>query len=163
MANLQVFWRHIPGQIITTSAEVTLNGGLVRESPQNPLNSGLGIILICPEYSVKNIFLTFYIWSIYNGWVEKDHRNTAWFYLGVNISRNGWYGWAALKRDEFCNAHPSAFQFFFCIGKRTSRWFKPWPFHPRSLEVTNNLWFRVTYCNHPKKVTSRIARIIGLL
>ena len=37
------------GQIITTSAEVTLNGGLVRELPQNPLNSGLGIILICPD------------------------------------------------------------------------------------------------------------------
>ncbi len=27
----------------------TLNGGLIRELPQNPLNSGLGIILICPE------------------------------------------------------------------------------------------------------------------
>ena len=40
--------QYSPGQIITTSAEVTLNGGLVRESPQNPLNSGLGIILICP-------------------------------------------------------------------------------------------------------------------
>ena len=38
------------GQIITTSADVTLNCGLVRESPQNPLNSGLGIILICPEW-----------------------------------------------------------------------------------------------------------------
>ena len=38
-----------PGQIITTSAEVTLNGGLVRESPQNPVKSGLGIILICPD------------------------------------------------------------------------------------------------------------------
>ena len=38
------------GQIITTSAEVTLNGGLIRELPQNPLNSGLGIILICPEW-----------------------------------------------------------------------------------------------------------------
>ena len=25
------------------------SGGLVRESPQNPLNSGLGIIVICPE------------------------------------------------------------------------------------------------------------------
>ena len=38
------------GQIITTfPAEVTLNGGLIRELPQNPLNSGLGIILICPE------------------------------------------------------------------------------------------------------------------
>ena len=37
------------GQIITTSAEVTLNGGLGRESPQNPLDSGLGIILICPD------------------------------------------------------------------------------------------------------------------
>ena len=28
---------------------VTLNGGLIRELPQNPLNSGLGTILICPE------------------------------------------------------------------------------------------------------------------
>ncbi len=40
------------GQIITTSPEVTLNGGLIRELPQNPLNSGLGIILICPEPSI---------------------------------------------------------------------------------------------------------------
>ncbi len=40
---------YLPGQIITTSAEVTLNGGLVRESPQNPLNSGLGIIQICSD------------------------------------------------------------------------------------------------------------------
>ena len=39
----------LSGQIITTSAEVTLNGGLIRELPQNPLNSGLGIILICPD------------------------------------------------------------------------------------------------------------------
>ena len=39
------------GQIITTSAEVTQNGGLIRELPQNPLNSGLGIILICPDDS----------------------------------------------------------------------------------------------------------------
>ena len=37
------------GQIIATSAEITPNGGLVRESSQNPLNSGLGIIVICPE------------------------------------------------------------------------------------------------------------------
>ena len=28
---------------------VTLNGGLIRELPQNPLNSGLGIILICQD------------------------------------------------------------------------------------------------------------------
>ena len=32
---------------------VTLNGGLVRESSQNPLNSGLGIILICPDSHQK--------------------------------------------------------------------------------------------------------------
>ena len=39
-----------PGQIVTTSAEVTLNdGGLIRESTQNSLNSRLGIILICPD------------------------------------------------------------------------------------------------------------------
>ena len=37
------------GQIIATSAEVTPNGGLVREFPQSPLNSGLGIIVICPD------------------------------------------------------------------------------------------------------------------
>ena len=24
--------------------------------------------------------------------------------------------------------------------KKPARWFKPWPFYPRSLEVTNNLW-----------------------
>ena len=40
---------HLSGEIIATSAEVTLNGGLVRESPPNPLNSGLGIIVICPD------------------------------------------------------------------------------------------------------------------
>ena len=40
---------HLSGQIITTSAEVTLNGGLARESPQNLLNSGLAITLICPD------------------------------------------------------------------------------------------------------------------
>ena len=39
----------LSGRIIATSAEVTPNGGLVRESPKNPLNSGLGIILICPD------------------------------------------------------------------------------------------------------------------
>ena len=41
-----------PGQIIATSAEVTLNGGLVWESPKNPLNSGLGIIVICPDVMI---------------------------------------------------------------------------------------------------------------
>ncbi len=41
------------GQIRTTSAEVTPNGGLVRESPQNPMNSGLGIIVICPDQSMS--------------------------------------------------------------------------------------------------------------
>ena len=40
---------HKSGQIIATSAEVTPNGGVVRESSQNPLNSGLGIIVICPD------------------------------------------------------------------------------------------------------------------
>ena len=49
MKNLKIDPRDISGQIITTSAEVTLNGGLIRELPQNPLNSGLGIILICPD------------------------------------------------------------------------------------------------------------------
>ena len=44
------------GQIITTSADVTLNGGLIRELPQNPLNSGLGIPLICPE-AVEKLFI----------------------------------------------------------------------------------------------------------
>ena len=48
---LQDFESHESGQIITTSAEVTLNGGFIRELPQNPLNSGLGIILICPDES----------------------------------------------------------------------------------------------------------------
>ena len=48
----EVLFIHSSGQTITTSAEVTLNGGLVRESHQNPLNSGLGIILICADYYI---------------------------------------------------------------------------------------------------------------
>ena len=32
-----------------------------------------------------------------------------------------------------------------------TRWFNSWPFHPRSLEVTNNHW--KGSLNHPKKVT----------
>ncbi len=50
---------YISGQIITTSAEVTLNGGLIRELPQNPLNSGLGIILICPDIYIYISFQSF--------------------------------------------------------------------------------------------------------
>ena len=50
---------HGSGQIITTSADVTLNGGLIRELPQNPLNSGLGIILICPDGCVLLCSLIF--------------------------------------------------------------------------------------------------------
>ena len=47
---MEILVEHLSGQIIATSAEVTLNGGLVRvPSPQNPLNSGLGIIVICPD------------------------------------------------------------------------------------------------------------------
>ena len=52
------FWtfglvRRVERQIIATSAEVTLNGGLVRESPKNPINSGLGIIVICPDIVIE--------------------------------------------------------------------------------------------------------------
>ncbi len=36
-------------QIIATPFEVTPNGALVRESPNNALNSGLGIIVVCPD------------------------------------------------------------------------------------------------------------------
>ena len=45
------------GQIIATSAEVTLNGGLVRESPQNPLNSGLGIIQILAQEIILSSYI----------------------------------------------------------------------------------------------------------
>ena len=34
---------------------VTLNGGLIRELPQNPLNSGLGIILIFPDWYSRSL------------------------------------------------------------------------------------------------------------
>ena len=53
---------YVSGQIITTSADVTLNGGLVRELPQNPLNSGLGIILICPDVCI--IIRIIFVYSI---------------------------------------------------------------------------------------------------
>ena len=67
----------VSGQIITTSAEVTPNGGLVRESPQNPLNSGLGIILICPD-GLYLLFVVKLTCSTSNSWqtcgVVEYHR-----------------------------------------------------------------------------------------
>ena len=51
--------RIISGQIIATYSRrlVTPNGGaLVRESFQNPLNSGLGIIVICPYIYIYIIY-----------------------------------------------------------------------------------------------------------
>ena len=60
----------VSGQI-ATSAEVTPNGGLVRESPQNPLNSGLGIILICPEWYGT-------LPKKPNSWTLPLHRGRCW-------------------------------------------------------------------------------------
>ena len=54
--------RMIPcsGQIIATSAKVTPHGGLVWESPQNPRNSGLGIIYSnLPRLLVESTFFPF--------------------------------------------------------------------------------------------------------
>ena len=44
-----------------SSAQVTLNGGLVREFPQYALNSGLGIILICPDILSQGLNTFIYI------------------------------------------------------------------------------------------------------
>ena len=43
----------VSGQIIATSAEVTLNGGLVRELPQNPLNSGFRNYTNLPRWYIS--------------------------------------------------------------------------------------------------------------
>ena len=41
------------------------NGGLVREFPPNPLNSGLGIIVICPDiYGSIHDLTTFFCQSV---------------------------------------------------------------------------------------------------
>ncbi len=37
-------------------SEKRRNGGLIRELPQNPLNSGLGIILIWPDRINRKVF-----------------------------------------------------------------------------------------------------------
>ena len=42
-------------QIIATSNDLTPNGGLVREFPQNPINSCLGIIVLCPDWVNQTI------------------------------------------------------------------------------------------------------------
>ena len=43
------------------------------------------------------------------------------------------------------------------ISKNPTRWFKPWPFHPL---VWRSLSYWKGSLNHPKKVTSRIARYL---
>ena len=76
------------GQIITTSAEVTPNGGLVRESLPNPLNSGLGIILICPDKtSTIHVDRPFVPWMV----CEKAH----WIWTFPNDFSRVPGGWAS--------------------------------------------------------------------
>ena len=62
-------WLIPSGQCIATSAEVTPNGGLVRKSTQNSLNSGLGIILICPDVGKLYHTWSLWVWTD-SGWKE---------------------------------------------------------------------------------------------
>ncbi len=83
---------HWSGQIIATSAEVTPNGGLVRESRKNALNSGLGIIVICPGW-----------------WIVMKHgfKRKAWMYNGLQtmmITKPIWNGYLPNKRQHFATS-----------------------------------------------------------
>ena len=51
------------GQILATSAKVTLNGGLVRESPQDPLNSGFRNYTNLPSFIVDDHGLLLISWK----------------------------------------------------------------------------------------------------
>ena len=97
-----LFWRW-SGQIITTSAEVTLNGGLIRELPQNPLNSGLGIILICPEmmflstWAHQSVGRCFESWSWGGFWANLlVPRSCFW-------ERKGWNNYMCMCQGQ--NSH----------------------------------------------------------
>ena len=76
----------ISGQIITTSAEVTLNGGLIRELPQNPLNSGLGIILICPDIYDGLRVLDGFWWKMHMGIPKNRGRYSQIIHLFIGFS-----------------------------------------------------------------------------
>ena len=70
----------VPGQITTTSAAVTLHGGLARESPSNPMNSGLGILAICPECfdfrdQGRSTYRSRWVCSTPYDWLEKKQRH----------------------------------------------------------------------------------------
>ena len=53
-----IMYRYVSGQFITTSAEVTRNCGLVRESQKNGLKSGQGFIMNCPDmYVYINVYV----------------------------------------------------------------------------------------------------------
>ena len=58
------------GQIITTSADVTLNCGLVRESPQYPLNSGLGNVFFFSPHLYTTGFLDLWFFLSHLGTLQ---------------------------------------------------------------------------------------------
>ena len=95
------------GQILTTSAEVTQNGSLIRELPQNPLNSGLGIILICPGFcfneqlsNEKNLGW----WDYFRGWNTTQLYRDYFINHEIRIPINQLAGaswWLVLSFNEF--------------------------------------------------------------
>ena len=81
---------NIAGKIITTSAEVTFNSGLVRDSLPNPLDSGLVLIVVCPDIGgrVVCIFLICIMIRLYKSEVEKIHLKGQ---LDVPLTVYPWY------------------------------------------------------------------------
>ena len=145
--HLPVMWRPVPGvekdeeawrsvwkscqketrvfskQIIATSAEVTPTGGLLREIPPNPLNSGLGIIINLPSFlpsrgmmgkeddpflfAMLKFFRGFYIVKLEG--LQLLTRKLAWHWKiptmneDVSSRRKGWF---SSKSSYFSGRYP---------------------------------------------------------
>ena len=119
-SNIICYWiiRHSPGMslwfsrfgnlsyfpkvnFVTQCSEVTLNGGLIRELPQNPLNSGLGIILICPECCHNWRLLPVILWfSTLGFFFWKKKQQVLLTKVGSLNSQPSCHGWVFPPRSK---------------------------------------------------------------
>ncbi len=113
--------------------------------------------------------LVFLFWSNFNGNISKCwcffYSITTWNIFLINTpldpkSKRLESPWEDIGDSLFVLINKHVFEQILLTSnfERTkSRWFNSWPFHPRSLEVTNNLWRG--HLTIPKRA-QRIARIV---
>ena len=115
-------------------AEVTLNGGLVKASPQNPLNSGLGNILICPVGWQRQILFQSSLLGFDDSFPEGN-----WLKTGMWVHSDGWDQLVCIRKNQI-SQNPAVYSYVTIVI------INPMPFGEENLHTSCEQWPKPWLC-----------------